>query len=119
MGKAGEDLNHLLFVCSFSKDIWKTDLHRNGIKREAGSWNQESKGNDFQAKMRRLISAASVYCVWGERNKRSFLNEAQDWEGVLLKIEDIVKTATWKWKAKRNWVGTHPNLGEVMSLSFI
>lgn len=111
---ACEDLNHLFFHCSFSKVVWNAVLCCNGISREAGNWDYECgwavgnmRGHGFKAKISCLTFAASVYCIWNERNRRIFQNKVQNWRGVLMRIEEIVQAATWKWRAKRsfeNWL---------------
>ena len=105
-----EDKNHLFLRCTFSQKIWNTTLKRNGIRRGAGTWDQEAgwaiedaKGTGFKAKMRCPLLATVVYSILHERNTRIFQQKAQNWEGVMLRIEVIVKAATWQWKACRNF----------------
>ena len=63
---------------------------------------EETKGGDFRGKLRALSLAATVYMVWKERNYRIFRNTGEEWRLVLLKVEEeLIREATWKWKARR------------------
>lgn len=110
---AVESQNHLFFDCIFSKCIWREVLRRNDINRDVKEWETESewavaetRGTDFKAKIRSLALAATVYMIWRERNYRIFRHMGKDWRVGLHQIEDLIKDATWRWRAKRsfaNW----------------
>ena len=109
-----EDMNHLFFNCGFSKAVWTEALRRNGITRIVGGWDEEcdlaireGKGDNFIARIRKLVLFAAVYLIWQERNCRVFQHMGHDWLYVIRRIEEVIREATWFWREKRtygNWV---------------
>ncbi|XP_060182984.1 uncharacterized protein LOC132612931 [Lycium barbarum] len=77
--RVDEDINHLLFECSFSATMWEKVLAWQGIQRIAMPWQQEvfwaichAKGRTGRAEVYRMALASSVYHIWQERNWRVF-----------------------------------------------
>ena len=93
-----EDLQHLFFNCSFSKDMW--DKVRDIAEIECDKWNwtellkclvdscvQKNIGWVFK----RLALAACVYTIWQERNGRMFKDVHRTSQEVFNNIEDTIK----------------------------
>ena len=76
--------------------------YRNGSSGAGSTWEEEihnaikeNAGNSFEARIKNLSLAASVYYIWQERNTRIFTNAAHNWEFVIARISDCVKVASW------------------------
>lgn len=85
-------------------------LYRNGCSRICRNWDEEvqaaireNSGNGFEAKIRNLAFAASVYHIWMERNCRIFKNARHAWDYVLDRVNESIKDASWNWRASRNY----------------
>ncbi|GJX44527.1 RNA-directed DNA polymerase, eukaryota, reverse transcriptase zinc-binding domain protein, partial [Tanacetum coccineum] len=93
-----EDLNHLMFQCSFAKEIWNkislnAEFQTNSLDLmeiiqyliDAGN------GNNIKSIIRRIAFAASVYGVWTERNGRIFKDSKRSCDEVVKSIIDTIR----------------------------
>ncbi|GJS37025.1 RNA-directed DNA polymerase, eukaryota, reverse transcriptase zinc-binding domain protein [Tanacetum coccineum] len=96
--QACEDINHLLFQCPFSREVWTK------VKELAGfNFNRfdlmdiiyymidAGIGNNIRSIVRRVAFSASIYNIWIERNGRIFRDVKRSCEDVINKIVDTVK----------------------------
>jgi len=109
-GSVSESLDHLFFQCGFAKSLWTVVKWRNGITRSNSNWEEEAvnaikeaKGGSFEARIRSLAIAATVYLIWQERNSRIFKDARHNWEYVLDRVNESIKDASWNWRAERNY----------------
>lgn len=109
-GEDTETMQHLFFQCSFAQRVWRVAKQRSGINRTANTWEdvirgavRENTGKSFNACLKNLTLAACVYFIWQERYHRIFKDIRHDWAFVLAKINENVREATWKWRARRDY----------------
>ena len=62
----------------------------------------DHNGNNIDSVVKRLILAASVYCIWNERNCRIFNDENKSAEEVANRILEIVKMKLMSLKVKES-----------------
>ncbi|XP_009759121.1 uncharacterized protein LOC142182301 [Nicotiana tabacum] len=74
-----ETMNHLFFVCPFSKIIWVTMLRWLKIVRPVMDWEHElqwaeqhCRGRSAAAEIYRMILVGSIYYIWQERSAKVF-----------------------------------------------
>ncbi|GKA64872.1 RNA-directed DNA polymerase, eukaryota, reverse transcriptase zinc-binding domain protein [Tanacetum coccineum] len=81
---AAEDLNHLFFQCSFSKEVWNKSVHMAEFKGNMTGWDniiqaiiEAGCGNNINSVVRRLVFTASVYniCQEGGKQMANFLQK--------------------------------------------
>ena len=71
-----EDRNHLFFNCQFTAGIWLKILKLCGFSRMPRNWENEllwviaNKGKSFCSITRKIAWGATVYHLWGHRNRR-------------------------------------------------
>lgn len=94
--KDTEDLEHLFFSCEFSEGVWNKVKVLAAIQRSMVKWydiiqdlTNSHNGNNIWSVVKRLILAASVYCIWNERNCMIFRDESKSHEGVANRIIEI------------------------------
>ncbi|GKB11322.1 hypothetical protein Tco_0845245 [Tanacetum coccineum] len=93
-----EDIKHLLFQCSFSKDLWAkvrviADIRCNNFDlmsimqflTDAGN------SNNIISIIRRTDFVACIYSIWQERNGRIFREARRNCDEVFKSIVDKVK----------------------------
>ncbi|KAL6509176.1 hypothetical protein OROGR_022486 [Orobanche gracilis] len=76
-----EDLNHLLFCCVETRNMWSSLLSWYGLHCTAGTWEevvifacQNAKGKRPRNPIFKTVFTEFVYAVWMERNRRIFQN---------------------------------------------
>ncbi|KAL3570877.1 hypothetical protein D5086_028126 [Populus alba] len=89
-----EDHNHLFFECSFAKALWWNVCDRCDIPRMTKSLDEWIRlatvswhGKSFVNFSRKLGFAATVYCIWQERNARIFADVSKASNLVFDQIE--------------------------------
>jgi hypothetical protein len=106
---------HLFFDCSCSLKIWLLVRERACMSSVSSSWpeviswlNNRASSKSIGNLVCRLIVAASVYCIWRERNARFFNNHARPPEVLGAEILDMVrlKLLGLKFKRKPNVMNT-------------
>ena len=71
-----DDRNHLFFCCHFTAGIWIRILRLCGNSRMPRSWENEflwviaTKGKSFCSITKRIAWSATIYHLWGQRNRR-------------------------------------------------
>ena len=71
-----EDRNHLFFGCQFTASIWSRILRLCGFSRMPRNWENEflwviaNKGKSFCSITRKIAWEATIYHLWGHRNRR-------------------------------------------------
>lgn len=70
-----ETLNHLVFECQLTNQIWSKVLQNIGYNRNPEGWNQkslwliaETKRKGWHRDMLKIAIAESVYGIWRHRN---------------------------------------------------
>ena len=69
-------MNHLFFDCQFTAGIWLKILKLCGFSRTPRNWENEllwviaNKGKSFCSITRKIAWGATVYHLWGHRNRR-------------------------------------------------
>ncbi|KAL3598363.1 hypothetical protein D5086_006281 [Populus alba] len=93
-----EDHNHLFFECSFAKALWWNVCDRCDIPRMTKSLDEWIRlatvswhGKSFVNFSRKLGFAATVYCIWQERNARIFADVSKASNLVFDQIECIIR----------------------------
>ncbi|PWA42430.1 hypothetical protein CTI12_AA506780 [Artemisia annua] len=93
-----EDLQHLLFKCSFSKDVWDKVRAIADIECDKRNWTDLVKclGDSCVQKsigwvIKRFALAACVYTIWQERNGRIFKDVQRTSQEVFNNIDDSIK----------------------------
>ena len=93
-----EDHNHLFFECSFTKALWWNVCDRCNIPRMTKSLDEWIRlatvswhGKSFVNFSRKLGFAATVYCIWQERNARIFADVSKASNLVFDQIECIIR----------------------------
>lgn len=61
------------------------------------------KGHKFCARMGMVGLAASIYCMWQERNQIIFQCNYRSSEICMRVIEDYIKACAWRWKVDRTY----------------
>ena len=91
--KGMESLDHLFFSCSFSSFVWHEMLRRLSIHNPTSNWDSlvEWAAETWKRKsnshlIAKMCPRTIIYCIWKERNLRTFKNEFKSKEGVLLHI---------------------------------
>ncbi|PWA56764.1 phospholipid/glycerol acyltransferase, HAD-like domain protein [Artemisia annua] len=77
----------------FGKCYARIDLQSNDWKVTVLHMSNLPNGNNIWSILRRLVLAASVYCIWKERNMRIFQNCSRLWDDVL---DEIIKNIRLK-----------------------
>ncbi|GJR02332.1 RNA-directed DNA polymerase, eukaryota, reverse transcriptase zinc-binding domain protein [Tanacetum coccineum] len=93
-----ENLNHLMFQCSFSKEIWNKISLLAEIKTNRAELmgviqflSEIGNKNNIKSIVRRIAFAACLYGIWNERNSRIFKDSKRSYEEVLKSIIEIVR----------------------------
>ncbi|GJX87559.1 hypothetical protein Tco_0339573 [Tanacetum coccineum] len=93
-----ENLHHLFFKCEFSNQVWDKAKSMANVKSTTSDWTEivqdmtdMGNRNNIGSVIRRLIFAASVYCIWQERNARIFKDERKRYEDVYNMMIETVK----------------------------
>ncbi|GJR77025.1 reverse transcriptase zinc-binding domain-containing protein [Tanacetum coccineum] len=93
-----EDINHLLFQCPFSNDIWSkvsgiADIDHNGydLMNIIQFLIDTGNGNNIRSVIRRIDFSASVYSIWQERDGRIFRDVKRRCEEVFKCIVELIK----------------------------
>ncbi|XP_058726253.1 uncharacterized protein LOC131597580 [Vicia villosa] len=107
-----EDLNHLRFDCSVTRDIWRTVLRWQQLDHNPLDWEQElkwivhnCKGKSWKQRLLKTAFAETIYACWIYRNAIVYNTHDRDKEryrNILREIIDIVV----------NRVSRKPNLRE-------
>ncbi|OIT00034.1 hypothetical protein A4A49_59923, partial [Nicotiana attenuata] len=92
-----ETLNHLFFVCPFSKRIWAAMLGWMQIDRAVMEWDHElqwaeqhCRGRSAAAEIYRMVLVGSIYYIWQERNARVFQETSRTAEMITRSLtQDI------------------------------
>ncbi|XP_020254288.1 uncharacterized protein LOC109831370 [Asparagus officinalis] len=78
-GAETESRDHLFFKCDYSREVWNGVMDWLKYKWRACEWNLlmdwyncRLKGKGFKQRTKRMALAATVYCIWKERNSRIF-----------------------------------------------
>ncbi|KAL3598366.1 hypothetical protein D5086_006284 [Populus alba] len=92
------DHNHLFFECSFAKALWWNVCDRCDIPRMTKAWmngfdwplslGMEKVSSTFLVNW---VFAATVYCIWQERNARIFADVSKTSNLVFDQIECIIR----------------------------
>ncbi|GKE03962.1 hypothetical protein Tco_1395980 [Tanacetum coccineum] len=82
----------------FSNQVWDKVQSMANVKSTTSDWTKivqdmtdMGNGNSIRSVIRRLIFAASVYCIWQERNARIFKDERKRCEDVYNMMIETVK----------------------------
>nr|GEU31376.1 reverse transcriptase zinc-binding domain-containing protein [Tanacetum cinerariifolium] len=103
-----EDINHLIFQCSFSSDLRTkvkgiADIKHNSFDLMNIIQFLIDDGNGYNIKsiIKRIAFAASIYNIWQERNGRIFMVVKRDCDEVFNNIVDKVKKQiTWPYSQR-------------------
>ncbi|KAH0724829.1 hypothetical protein KY284_000694 [Solanum tuberosum] len=107
--RENETIEHLLFSCDYSSEIWSRLLQWQGINRVAMNWKDElnwacayANGNGQTSTIFRMTFAAAVYQVWIERNQKIFQAKHCEPKMVVRRIvQDIFYRGSLKKKLAR------------------
>ncbi|KAF7154479.1 hypothetical protein RHSIM_Rhsim01G0087700 [Rhododendron simsii] len=96
-GGSEESHDHIFFVCPFSIAVWNLCLLKCSISRpplplrDEISWGlANGRSKSVYGLIFKLIFAASIYFLWGERNNRIFKAKGMPWQGVFdLIVENL------------------------------
>ena len=97
-GCSGEDIDHLLFQCTFSSRVWTTVLAMCGLDWSPRTWSQTIEwmyqyiNGSLCQLLVRLSFAASVYYIWRERNARCHDEPPRSCSVLLSDIVFSVRT---------------------------
>lgn len=88
-----ESVEHMFFLCDYSKQVWTQVLQSQGMSRNPRGWMHESrwmirktKGRgDAKVKLK-IIFSATVYYLWQERNGRIFNAKANQRDAIVSQI---------------------------------
>ena len=89
-----EDRNHLFFSCEAG--IWRRILRLCGVYRTPRNWENEflwviaSKGKSFSSVKRKIAWGATIYHLWGHRNRRIQENSYAPADNIFHLICDDV-----------------------------
>ncbi|XP_058726970.1 uncharacterized protein LOC131598375 [Vicia villosa] len=97
-----EDLDHVLFSCSFSKNVWNNIgswLQIQMVEGGAGIYHLEQCIIALKGKVKKkkicLLWLATIWIIWNARNKLCFENEPCVLEDLVANI----KVVSWIWQA--------------------
>ena len=100
-----ETRDHLFFCCSFSAMVWNAVLMNMDVAYQCTSWQAHMdkalhlfKGVQLQARVGQIAFAATVYCIWQERNMRVFSGRFRTVDVIVHDIENYVRAKTYKWQ---------------------
>nr|XP_009782599.1 PREDICTED: uncharacterized protein LOC104231324 [Nicotiana sylvestris] len=104
--KVNESMEHMWFVCDYSRTIWATLLQWLEEKHHIGSWEEEIEwikrktASKARGEILIFLFTAVVYHVWTERNQRRF-------QGKMLactqRIKDIVLKMHIRGQSEAKW----------------
>ena len=92
-----EDRNHLFFSCHFTAGIWQRILCLCGVSRTPRNWENEflwviaNKGKSFSSITRKIAWGATIYHLWGHRNRRIQENNYAPADTIFRLICDDVR----------------------------
>ena len=92
-----ENRNHLFFGCHFTAGIWRRILRLCGVYRTPRNWENEflwviaSKGKSFSSITRKIAWGATIYHLWGHRNRRIQENSYAPADNIFHLICDDVR----------------------------
>lgn len=96
-----ESLDHLMFDCLVTKQIWQHVLHWLKISHVSGDWPSElewavanSKGKGWKTKLLKRAITKATYEIWRYRNDTCF-GWSIDSVSVAQKIIDVVVYRSW------------------------
>ncbi|GKE12141.1 reverse transcriptase zinc-binding domain-containing protein, partial [Tanacetum coccineum] len=96
--QACEDINHLLFQCPFSREVWTKvkelvgfNFNRFDLMDIIYYMIDAGIGNNIRSIVRMVAFSASIYNIWIERNGRIFRDVKRRCEDVINKIVDTIK----------------------------
>ncbi|XP_019246508.1 PREDICTED: uncharacterized protein LOC109226167 [Nicotiana attenuata] len=91
--EAEESIEHLMFKCRTTGEIWSKILRWQGISRAPMEWQREiqwaennATGSNAAAQVYRLALACAVYHIWNERNNRIFQDHQKTVEMIVRQI---------------------------------
>ena len=91
-----ETLDHLLFECRQTREIWRGVLAEIKIDHSPKEWKHElkwlcskSKGKGWIARIIKIAAAETVYAIWLARNRKIFDNVNIDMQ-IIQQIVNIV-----------------------------
>lgn len=92
-----ESVNHLVFNCSVSKNIWNGIRKWLGMRKLMGivaavleAFRHVYRGTSNLAKLRCSALAACIYHIWNARNRSLFEQESPIIEDIIKKIKIIL-----------------------------
>ena len=92
-----EDRNHLFFSSNFTAGIWQRILCLCGVCRTPRNWENEflwviaNKGKSFSSITRKIAWGATIYHLWGHRNRRIQENNYAPADTIFRLICDDVR----------------------------
>ncbi|GJR14347.1 reverse transcriptase zinc-binding domain-containing protein [Tanacetum coccineum] len=93
-----KNINHILFQCSFSRDIWRkvsaiADIDHKGydLTHIIQSLINAGNGNNTRSVIRRMAFSSCVYNIWPKRNGRIFKDAKRSGEEVLKCVVEVIK----------------------------
>ncbi|XP_020249193.1 uncharacterized protein LOC109826575 [Asparagus officinalis] len=94
---AQESRSHLFFECYFSSGVWNNILDWLQFRWKACNWdiilawfNNSLRGRGFKQSVKRLALAASIYCIWKERNNRIFNLKSRNVDQVTRDVKEAI-----------------------------
>jgi hypothetical protein len=103
--KCGESIDHLLLHCEVATELWSSLFQLFGVawvmprrvRELLVSWRGQL-GNRTALKMWRLAPLCLMWCIWRERNARSF----EDRETVMLELKKMMLQSLYTWRVAWN-----------------
>jgi hypothetical protein len=100
---SGESIDHLFMHCMVATKLWSMILQLFGVvwvmlrsvKDMLGSWRGQ-KGNQTLILIWRMALLCVMWCVWRERNARSF----EDCETSLINLKKLVIQTLFLWRVR-------------------
>ena len=92
-----DERNHLFFSCHFTAGIWQRILCLCGVSRTPRNWENEflwviaNKGKSFSSITRKIAWGATIYHLWGHRNRRIQENNYAPADTIFRLICDDVR----------------------------
>lgn len=105
-----ESIDHLFFLYSVSKEVWKKRQTKCSIFRGEYGWKYELEWlkthhvkEDFQGQVWRLSLAAAVYHLWRARNEMHYQGKLRRSKEIFEAVMDNIRKVAEAWKGvKRN-----------------